>query len=103
MQHLINNQEKELVAQEKKSPMTSLQDKLNQIKNWIILHPLCREIPSLDPELDSMMYWGKTYTRQLYAWLGTLLWESDPAEDHPDICFVELYVNFKLVTGGSIP
>lgn len=91
------------MAREKQTPSVSLQDKLNQLKTFCVQQPLQHEIPSLEPEMKRMMYWGITYTKQLHAWLNTLMWEFAPTEQHPDICFIELYINFKLVTGGHIP
>ncbi len=74
--------------------ISNLQDKLDQLKNWTVTNPLSHKIPDFSPEMTNLMYWGITYTKQLHAWLQTLVWDST-LDVCPDISFLELYVNFK--------
>ena len=83
------------MSEQNNTPTSSLQDKLDRLKNWKVSTPLAHDIPDLSHEMNKLMYWGITYTTQLHSWLRTLVWESAPDDSYPDVSFLELYVNFK--------
>lgn len=70
-------------------------DKFDRIANLSVQCPAQHIIPDLTCDSEDKMYWGITYTKQLHAWLRSLTWESQPDQTHPDVSYLELYVNFK--------
>ena len=58
VQHLINNQEKTIVSQDKPTQSASLHEKLCILENLTVTNPLQHDIPPLGQELEKMMYWG---------------------------------------------
>ena len=95
MQPLINSEEKNLISQQNNVQHHSLQDKYDQLANLSVTNPRQHDIPDLTEEMEKNDVLGLTYTKQIHEWLRTLMWESEYGDAHPDISYLELYVNFK--------
>ena len=58
MQSLINNEEKNIMAQQNIVQKTSLQAKYDQLVNLSVANPRHYDIPNLTKEMEKLMYWG---------------------------------------------
>ena len=72
---------------------------------WHIQSPLVIAYPEITPLVAQCCSWGMEAAYDVYKWLGTLKWPSEPDPKQGDcgITFLEMFVNFRLVTGKPLP
>ncbi len=72
---------------------------------WRIKVPLFIDFPGLTPEVAQCCSWGMEAAYDVYKWLSTLVWPLDPNPQQGDcgITFLEMFVNFRFVTGKNLP
>jgi len=72
---------------------------------WHIQSPLHIVSPEITPLVAQCCSWGMEAAYDVYMWLSTLKWPNDPNPKQGDcgITFLEMFVNFRLVTGKSLP
>ena len=75
------------------------------LAEWKIKDPIQIPFPELTAELSKLCSWGMEAAHDVYEWLKTLSWPTSQEERFADhgITFLELYINFLLVTGKSVP
>lgn len=84
-----------MITKEKGAHTAPIQDKFDLLANFVVQNPVPHILQDFSDDMLDLMYWGITYTKQLHSWLCSLTWESQPSDSHPDISYLELYVNFK--------
>ena len=76
--------------------------KLQKIFNW---QPIAQTItiPAFSTELVEAYMWGTAFARSIEKWLALLQWPVEASSDDPGISWLELLVNWLLLSGMEIP